>query len=667
MAFRGCYLTGLIAIMSNQLADTFGSDSRQEFAKTLTPPLLVALTTMFGLQMLRLLITDLAVYLRQIKEVDIALLGLISLSVFLTGFLAPIIARVLSRRNAVIVTGAGLALARVVEQFVSSAPVDLALTIAGTILFLWFIPVLVSELEDEDAGHAGSVGIGLLLGISGDTAVKGVFDTVDLSWVQGSSADIVVVGLTLAFCGLLWRLFDGRPGHENGKAAFQPALLLAIGPLLVIELMLFQNIGQQTVLTGWPQPAAYTLILAANLAGAVAGMVSVKIEQNVAWPTVAVAGIVLILVTIGEWSGIWAAIALLAGQLIASAVFVRVAASARGSSRAARSVGEAVWFNLGMLLFLIFVFAYYASYDANLPIPRGAILPIAAGIATLPLLMGGFAYARSPVAVRIRWTPVVPLALLLLLPAVQFVTWVDLKPTAGAGLPIRVMSYNLHQGFDVNGTLGLEALAQVIENQNPSIVALQEVSRGWVIDGSVDMLVWMSQRLEMPYAWGPAGDSVWGNAVLSRLPIINSSNEFMPNNDDILLNRAFLTVTVDLGGGKTLDVIATHLHAGNEDSDLRVPQTEAILTHWSGGANTVVMGDLNAHAEHPEMLSLFDSGFVDAFVASGSSGSGFTSEADTPWQRIDYILTTPDLSVREFEISESLASDHFAVSTTLYK
>ena len=105
MAFRGCHLTGLIAIMSNQLADTFGSDGRQEFAKTLTPPLLVALTTMFGLQMLRLLITDLAVYLRQIKEVDIALLGLISLSVFLTGFLAPIIARVLSRRNAVIVTG----------------------------------------------------------------------------------------------------------------------------------------------------------------------------------------------------------------------------------------------------------------------------------------------------------------------------------------------------------------------------------------------------------------------------------------------------------------------------------------------------------------------------------------------------------------------------------
>ena len=653
--------------MSNQPANTFGSHDRLESAIALAPSLLVALTTMFGLQMLRLLITGLAVYLRQIKEVDVALLGLIGLAIFLAGFLAPIVVRLIPRQTALVLTAASLGLVRLVEQFISSAPVDLSLAIAGTVLFLWFVPVIVSEFRDEDAGRPGLLGIGILLGISGDTAVKGVFYTVDLSWVQWPSGDIVIMILTLAQWGLLWRMFARDTGGTDDSAPFQPGLFLAIGPLLVIELMLFQNIGQQTVLTGWSQPAVYALILVANLAGAAAGLASTVVDRAVSRPAVAAAGVLLILVTVIEPSGNIAAVSLLAGQVIASVAFVTTTIRADQSSGGAENAGSAAWFSLGMLLFLILIFAYYASYDVNLPIPGGAILPIAAGITTLTLLRRRFANELMPVTARIRWAAMAPAALLLLLPAVQFLTWADPKPSAGAGLPVRVMSYNLHQGFDVDGILGLEALARVIEKQNPSIVALQEVSRGWVIDGSVDMLVWMSQRLEMPYAWGPAGDSVWGNAVLSRLPIVDSSNHLMPNNDELLLNRAFLAVTVDLGGGETLDVIATHLHAGNDDSDLRVPQVEAISEHWSGGANTVLMGDFNAHAEHPEMVSLFDSGFVDAFVASGSSGAGFTSESDTPWHRIDYILTSPDLNAREFEISESLASDHFAVSATLYR
>ena len=245
--------------------------------------------------------------------------------------------------------------------------------------------------------------------------------------------------------------------------------------------------------------------------------------------------------------------------------------------------------------------------------------------------------------------------------------WKDVEPIQGAGYPVRVMTYNLHQGFDVHGSHGLEDIARVIQAEDPDIIALQEVSRGWVVNGSVDMLLWLSQRLEMDYVWGPAADPVWGNAVLSRLPIISSQNHRMPNNDTVRLDRAFLTVEVDLGGGETIDVVATHFHSGDGDSAIRIPQAKAVLGAVDNNRTTVLLGDFNAHPDHPEMLLFADAGFNDTFVASGATGDGFTYPADNPWERIDYVWASPDLEVRDLSVPDSLASDHLAVAVTLYR
>ena len=138
--------------------------------------------------------------------------------------------------------------------------------------------------------------------------------------------------------------------------------------------------------------------------------------------------------------------------------------------------------------------------------------------------------------------------------------------------------------------MGWRLWQEIIEAESPDIVALQEVSRGWAVNGSVDMLVWLSQRLEMDYVWGPATDPVWGNAVLSRFPIAEYQNHEMPNNDTIRLDRAFLTAKIDLGGGEVLDVVATHFHSGDGDSALRVPQARAVLEAVDSSRTTVLLG-----------------------------------------------------------------------------
>ena len=92
---------------------------------------------------------------------------------------------------------------------------------------------------------------------------------------------------------------------------------------------------------------------------------------------------------------------------------------------------------------------------------------------------------------------------MLALPLGYLGFWEEPRSEAAGGLPVRVMSYNLHQGFDTGGSLAIEEQAKVIEEAGPDIVALQEVSRGWVVDGSFDMLVWLSRRLDMPSSGGP--------------------------------------------------------------------------------------------------------------------------------------------------------------------
>ena len=141
----------------------------------------------------------------------------------------------------------------------------------------------------------------------------------------------------------------------------------------------------------------------------------------------------------------------------------------------------------------------------------------------------------------------------------------------------------------------------------------------------------------------------------------------MPNNDVIHLDRAFLTVEVDVGRGETLYVIATHFHHVDDDSAIRIPQTLAVLEAVGSGRPTILIGDLNARPTDPEMLLITEAGLRDAFVSSGATGDGFTFRSDEPWKRIDYIWASPDLKARDFSIPDSLASDHLGVAATLYR
>ena len=643
----------------------------------------LALAVVFGLQIIRVLLTGLIFYIRDSQGASPAVPGAYAFGVFLLAFLAPVIQRFLGPRGTLALTAGGLALVRLAEQVVSSPAVDLGLTSLGAVLFFLFIPTYVGRTRGYGIEGGRIFAVGLLLGIGIDTAVKGAFATLDLSWGAGVITYPIVFALVGCHWLLLWSILRDSSLGQTGDSRFvQSTALVALGPILFLELLLFQNIGQQTALIDWAQPLVFIWIVGANAVGILAAMGVMARPRQGGWLSVAALIALFVLMALGERSGIAAAITVLFGQITISMSIGMIGVALWSAGTRPGIKGTAVASGLGMMVLLVVAFMYYGNYQFD--IPGGSAVAPLIGVAIIFLCVYSvITVLPRPRPITLSWSPVLGAFLLLALPLGYLAAWGEPQSASGTGLPVRVMSYNLHQGFDVNGYLAIEEQAKAIEGQHPDIVVLQEVSRGWVINGSFDMLVWLSHRLDMPYVWGPAADSVWGNAILSRYPMSNARTQPMPNNSQLQLKRSFIEVQVDVGHGKPLTVIATHLHHVESEGYLRDPQVRAVLQAWIGKERSVIMGDLNALPTDSEMLLLKDAGLKDAFVAhqgvsrrysqlSPNEGDpeadetkGYSSSSDEPSKRIDYIWVSDDLKVRDFSLTDSVASDHLGVAVTL--
>ncbi|TNF70518.1 MAG: endonuclease, partial [Acidobacteria bacterium] len=226
---------------------------------------------------------------------------------------------------------------------------------------------------------------------------------------------------------------------------------------------------------------------------------------------------------------------------------------------------------------------------------------------------------------------------------------------------IRVMTYNIHQGFDPYGRHDPEALAQVIEASGADVVALQEVSRGWVINSSLDLLSWLSQRLRMPMVFGPTADPHWGNALLTRFPITRTDNFSLPDGP-IPLRRGCLDVDLDLGG-RRLRVMVTHLIHTRRAGPIREHQARVLLSGWDKSPRTLIMGDLNDLPDAPSIGYFRDAGLhkATALLPPGERATHFRKGP----RELDYIWATPDLVFIDTEITNSEASDHRPIVVTV--
>lgn len=609
--------------------------------------LVATLAFVAGLQLLRSSLSGLSVYLGQVQDVSPALLAILIFAIFSTAFAAPLVRRILGTRGAFLSLAAVLALLRLAEQFTTDLDARLVIAIAGVAVWLWFIPLLFARAYG-DGSRIGPTGIlALLLGLTVDTAIKGAFGTLDLGSAPGLEPQLTTIALSVVLLSsalLLTRASDDWP-----KGSSQLMSAFVIGPAIALHLLIFQNLGHHAALVGWSLPAVFTGTTLANLIalGLVIGLSRGKVGLN-RWVSIAAAIALIVAVAPGPPAWLSAVGALLGPPAIAILLFVALEDRGKNSSAWPSMV-------LGMLAIPVVLFGWYAHYEIDIPIPQWALPLVAALVIAGPALSS----ARSaPVA---TWPAAkfvaVGALLLLLLPLQQFLSWnAPASPSSSAYL--RVATYNIHQGFDLYGWHDLEGIAQAIEDAQPRIVALQEVPRGWVVNGSVDALSWLAQRLRMHAAWGPAADPNWGNAILSRYPIVDVVNRPMPNNDDLLFDRAYMVATIDLGD-RRVQIVATHLHHIEHESHHRLPQVRALLEGVDWSRPTILLGDLNAQPHREEIRLLTSAGL------STVQPPVPTYPAHRPRRQIDYVLTTSHFAVIDVYAPETTASDHLPLVATL--
>jgi len=260
------------------------------------------------------------------------------------------------------------------------------------------------------------------------------------------------------------------------------------------------------------------------------------------------------------------------------------------------------------------------------------------------------------------------LALVLSLAAFALVN----APTAGAEpkAPDReftAMTYNIHHGVGVDGELDLDRIAGVIRAADAEVVGLQEVDNGWSARSDFqDQAKELAERLGMHYVYAanldreplePGGTRrQYGTAILSEYPILESENTLLPRPEGGE-QRGLLEALINVRG---VPVRVYNTHLQHNSAVERTAQVQAILSHAGELEEpTLLMGDLNARPDAPEMQPLYTR-FEDAWV-EGGGGPGYTYPAEAPDRRIDYVLVSPDVSVTDAYVPRTLASDHLPV------
>lgn len=245
---------------------------------------------------------------------------------------------------------------------------------------------------------------------------------------------------------------------------------------------------------------------------------------------------------------------------------------------------------------------------------------------------------------------------------------------ASYAAPLRVMSYNIRSG---NGNL--DGTADAIRALAPDIVALQEVDVHWAErSGFADQASALGDRLRMqvrfariyrlPGARASEPPREFGVALLTRYPITRWSNDTLTRlstqdaNPSPAPMPGLLDATIDVHG-TLVRVFNTHLDYRSDPHVRQQQVTDMLARIGEMSQPTIVFGDMNAKPDAPELQPLLRR-LRDAWI-SGGVGKGFTYPAESPSERIDYVLVSPHFHVRSASVPVTEASDHRPVVVEL--
>jgi endonuclease/exonuclease/phosphatase family metal-dependent hydrolase len=240
---------------------------------------------------------------------------------------------------------------------------------------------------------------------------------------------------------------------------------------------------------------------------------------------------------------------------------------------------------------------------------------------------------------------------------------------------LRIVSYNIHKCRGLDQRVRPARIAQVLSGLDADVIALQEVVCGaghggtWSDDQALAIAAELGRRQSGPQHGGyqfvfgenrKLGTAAYGNAILSRLPILAAENY------DLTAvkreRRGCLRADVELPSGTVLHLFNAHLGTGY----LERRRQAHLLVHESALKNPrfygrrIVLGDFNEWSRGlvTEMLSA-DLHTVDLRPHFKRLPSYPTI---LPFMHLDHIYFDPIVKLKHFAMDRRrgtlIASDH---------
>jgi len=227
-------------------------------------------------------------------------------------------------------------------------------------------------------------------------------------------------------------------------------------------------------------------------------------------------------------------------------------------------------------------------------------------------------------------------------------------------MAVTFMSYNIQhcQNFITN-EIDFEKIAAVIRQFDADVIGLNEVrDQGEWADYQAQARI-LSRLLGYHYYFAKAIDvgenNPYGNAILSRYPILSAENIPIPDpvtpmcEDGYYETRCLIKARIDVCGGVT--VCVTHFGLNPDEQENAV---KTVLSQIED-SRCVLMGDFNITPENT-MLDAVRARMIDTATLLEEEAMSWPS--DEPRMKIDYLFVSPDVKVRSACIPAVLESDH---------
>jgi endonuclease/exonuclease/phosphatase family metal-dependent hydrolase len=610
----------------------------------------VGLATTLALQSMRVFTSYMVFVIDQANRVEI---GITVFSTFAAIALGGVLLKTVRFRRTLLLGAFLFGAGRLALQFLEIPEARLILGAVAMAAWGWLMLAVFRHWRESAA-------IGVGFGIALDLVIRIAGSTRDLPWnpgpVEHLASVILVVGMLVGVAGIRGLHIQQLPEYST-RSVWS---LAAIGPGFALYFIATGNLGLVQEATNLLLPEGAFLIALGTALGLRFSLFAGDVLSAPEGGRITIGPLIIaILLAMGLFligqGGIIAA----PGFILASAagvVLLGFAVAGRPSSGGNEPAIShlTIAFTGGVLLMVGLLFLYYMFSGA--PFMLGAI---AAAFVLLAIPAGVPDTSRPIHQPRVVMVGAGAMAgLLALVTAYQLLTHEQAEAGDPAGSEVTVMTYNIQNGFDLENRFDLESIAQTIKNENADVVVIQEIARGWLVMSGMDQVNWLSNRLDMPYVYGPnSDDGLWGNTVFTRLPILESDTTQYSETQN--LKRGAVEVAVETEHGP-IWIYGTHLDNPRGAVEARFTQGRELIEFRDGKTPAMVLGDFNAEPDDSLIAELYDAGLRDLGV---DHLDDLGTSADS--RRIDYIFATEDLELVDIHITEVWTSDHLPVIATV--